>query len=142
MKTSSRFTVAVHIISVIALSGNVLCTSDYIAGSVNTNPVVIRRLIGKLKAAGIVNVHSGAGGAYLQKELSNITLLDIYQAVETVEAGELFRFHETPNLDCPIGANIQLVLEAVLLQAQSAMEGILAGVTMADLTTKLIDKIK
>jgi len=142
MQTSSRFTVAVHILSVIALSGNVLCTSDYLARSVNTNPVVIRRLIGKLKAAGIVNVHAGAGGAYLQKELANITLFDIYQAVETLEAGELFQFHETPNLDCPIGANIQLVLETILLQAQSAMEGILAGVTLDNLTTKLIDKIK
>ena len=142
MQTSSRFTVAVHILSVIALSGNVLCTSDYLARSVNTNPVVIRRLLGKLKTAGIVNVHAGAGGAYLQKESANITLFDIYQAVETLTAGELFQFHETPNPDCPIGANIQLVLEAVLLQAQSAMEGILAGVTLDDLTTKLIDKIK
>lgn len=58
MKTSSRFTVAVHIFSVIALSGMVVCTFEYIARSVNATPVVIRRLIGKLKTAGIVGVHS------------------------------------------------------------------------------------
>ncbi len=141
MKTSSRFTVAVHILSVIALSGIVLCTSEYIAGSVNTNPVVIRRLIGKLKAAGIVGVHSGAGGAYLQRKLSDITLFDVYKAVERVDDGELFQFHETSNPDCPIGANIQGVLELILLPAQSAMEQNLANVTMEDLTSKLIKKI-
>lgn len=61
MKISSRFTVAVHILSLLALEKNAHCTSEWIAGSVNTNPVVVRRVIGQLKKAGFVQVRPGTG---------------------------------------------------------------------------------
>jgi DNA-binding IscR family transcriptional regulator len=102
MKISSRFTVAVHILSLLSIAGNAHCTSEWIAGSVNTNPVVIRRVIGKLKKAELVNVRPGTGGAYLLKDLDEITLLDVYKAVEVVEEGQLFQFHEQPNPEHPI----------------------------------------
>ena len=69
MKISSRFTMAVHILALLALEKNTLCTSEWIAKSVNTNPVVVRRIIGKLKKAGLVNVRPGTGGAYLLKDI-------------------------------------------------------------------------
>lgn len=142
MKISSRFSVAVHILSMLSMEDSNLCTSEWIAGSVNTNPVVIRRVMGMLKRAGLVNVIAGAGGAYLLKDLDEITLLDIYRAVDVVPEGELFQFHEAPNLNCPIGANIQAVLEGILLSAQEAMEQVLGNVTMKYIVEGIKEKIE
>lgn len=142
MKISSRFTVAVHILSLISIDKNNLCTSEWIAGSVNTNPVVIRRIIGMLKKSGLVSVTSGTGGASLNKSLGEITLLDVYRAVDVVDEGELFQFQESPNPNCPIGSNIQGVLELILLRAQEAMEKVLADVTMEELVVTLSKKIE
>ncbi|MEK4404464.1 Rrf2 family transcriptional regulator [Sporosarcina sp. FSL K6-6792] len=141
MKISSRFTVAVHILSLVAIESNELCTSEWIAESVNTNPVVIRRIIGKLRNAGLIQVRQGLGGATLQKPLKEITLLDVYRAVEVVEEGELFQFHEKPNPNCPVGANIEAVLELILLRAQEAMESVLHEITMEELVSVLTQKI-
>ncbi|UPM54064.1 Rrf2 family transcriptional regulator [Gottfriedia acidiceleris] len=141
MKISSRFTVAVHILSLVTIENSALCTSEWIAESVNTNPVVIRRVMGKLKNAGLIQVRRGTGGATLHKPLNEITLLDVYKAVEVVEEGELFQFHEKPNPNCPVGANIQAVLELILNRAQEAMEKILDEVTMEELVTVLSKKI-
>ncbi|MCR8643489.1 Rrf2 family transcriptional regulator [Paenibacillus sp. N1-5-1-14] len=141
MKISSRFTVGVHILSLLATQGSIVSTSEWIAGSVNTNPVVIRRITSLLKKAGFVQVRAGAGGAYLVKSLSEITLLDVYRAVEVVEEGELFQFHESPNPSCPIGANIQSVLEIILHRAQAVMEGVLAVITMEDIVNDFHSRI-
>lgn len=141
MKISSRFAVAVHILSLLAVNPTSHNTSEWIAGSVNTNPVIIRRVLGKLKKAGLVNVRSGTGGAYLVKELQDITLFAIYHAVEVVQEDNLFHLHEHPNPKCPVGANIQSVLQVVLISAQSAMEEVLVKVTMAQLVTGLVEKI-
>ncbi|MBP1157222.1 MULTISPECIES: Rrf2 family transcriptional regulator [unclassified Paenibacillus] len=138
-KISSRFSIAVHILSLVSLS-SLPCTSDFIASSVNTNPVIIRRIIGQLKHAGLVYVKAGTGGTYLRKELDQITLLDVYKAVEVVEKGDLFNFHEHPNPVCPVGANIESVLRSNMLRAQSAMEQELAQVTLKQLVTELGEK--
>lgn len=141
MKISSRFTVAVHILSLINYDRNVICTSEWIAESVNTNPVVIRRVMGKLKNAGLIDIRRGLGGATLQKPLEEITLLDVYRAVDVVDEGELFQMHENPNPNCPVGANIQGVLELILFRAQDAMEAVLKEVTMEELVNVLNQKI-
>ncbi|UHA75534.1 Rrf2 family transcriptional regulator [Paenibacillus sp. 481] len=142
MKISSRFSVAVHILCLLSLERQRLCTSEWIALSVNTNPVVIRRVLGQLKKAGLVQVRPGTGGASIIKELNDITLLDIYHAVEVVESGELFQMHEQPNPNCPVGANIQSVLETKLVQAQVAMEQSLASVSLDTLVDDFKQKIK
>lgn len=141
MKISSRFSIAVHILSLLSIESSAHCTSEWIAGSVNTNPVVIRRVLGLLKKAGLVHVRAGAGGASLAKELDQITLLEIYRAVDVVEEGQLFHIHEQPNPSCPVGANIQFVLELILNRAQNAMEEILGGVKMSELVKNLRQQI-
>lgn len=141
MKISSRFTVAVHILSLVTLDRSVVCTSEWIAESVNTNPVVIRRVMGKLKQAGLIDIRRGQGGVKLLKPLHEITLLDVYRAVEVVDEGELFQMHENPNPNCPVGANIQGVLELILFRAQDAMEAVLKEVTMKELVHVLSQKI-
>lgn len=141
MKISSRFTVAIHVLSLISLNQNIVTTSEWIAESVNTNPVVIRRVMGKLKKAGLIDIRRGLGGATLQKDLEDITLLDVYRAVEVVDDGELFQMHPNPNPNCPVGANIQDVLELILVRAQDAMETILKEITMEELVKVLSKKI-
>ena len=141
MKISSRFTIAVHILSLVTIERGVVCTSEWIAESVNTNPVVIRRIMGKLKQAGLISIRRGLGGASLEKPLQEITLLDVYRAVEVMDEGELFQMHENPNPNCPVGANIQGVLELILLRAQDAMEAILKEVTMEELVKVLNQRI-
>lgn len=142
MKISSRFSVAVHILSILSIYADPLPTSDMIAESVNTNAVVIRRILGMLKNAGLVDMKRGTGGSYLTKHIEEIDLLEIYRAVEVVENGGLFQIHPNPNPNCPIGANIQSVLEVSMLSAQEAMENVLSKVTMLDIIGDINKKIQ
>lgn len=133
MQISSRFTLAIHIFACIdTFKDEYKVTSDFLAGSTNVNPVIVRKILGQLKTAGLVEVARGAGGASIAKPLEEITFLDIYNAVECVENGELFHFHENPNTKCPVGRNIHHVLDDKLLQIQSAMEREMASISLAD----------
>ena len=133
MQISSRFSIAVHVLTCIGVfKGKFKLTSNFLASSVNVNPVIIRRILQQLKAAGIVGVTRGSGGAEIIKPLSEITMLDIYNAVECVDSGKLFSFHENPNQDCPVGRNIHNVLDGKLERIQNAMEAEMKSITMAD----------
>lgn len=133
MQISSRFTLAVHIFACIDTFGNEYkVTSDFLAGSTNVNPVIIRKILGQLKGAGLIEVARGTGGATIAKPLDEITFLDIYNAVDCVENGELFHFHENPSTDCPVGKNIHHILDDKLLRVQNAMERELAAITLAE----------
>lgn len=141
MQISSRFTIAVHTLLCIAhFSPEQKVTSAFIASSVNVNPVVIRRTLGQLKAAGIVSVEAGVGGAFLARPASEVTLLDVYRAVDCV-GDDLFHFHEHPNEDCPVGRNVHTVLDREIAAAQQALEGRLAATSLADLTGELEEAI-
>ena len=133
MQISSRFTIAIHVlIGIETFKNDYKVTSDLLASSVNVNPVIIRRLLQQLKAAGLVNVVRGSGGAEIAKPIDEITLLDIYNAVECVEDGELFNFHENPNKACPVGRNIHHVLDGKLVKIKAAMEQEMKSVSLAD----------
>ena len=141
MKITSRFTVAVHTLLVIYnFSATTKVTSDFIAASVQVNPVVIRRTLLSLKAAGMVDVKAGSGGASIVKDMGDITLYDVYKAVDSMD-GDMFHFHENPNPACPVGRNIHAVLDAHLAEAQAAMENELKKVTLLDLTKDLAGKL-
>lgn len=129
---SSRFTIAVHtLLCIERFRGGYKLTSDFIAGSVNVNPVIIRRVIGQLKKAGLVTTEAGVGGTDLTRDPSGITLADIFTAVEGDES--LFHFHEQPNPECPVGRSVQAVLGARLEHLEKTMADELASVTLADL---------
>lgn len=134
MQISSRFTIAVHIFACIhAFEAEYKITSDFLANSTNVNPVIIRNILGQLKAAGLVTVARGTGGAAIAKPLDEITFLDIYRAVECVRDGKLFHFLENPNTSCPVGRNIHFILDDKLQRVQDAMERELAAFTLEDL---------
>lgn len=136
MQISTRFTIAAHVLLAIGeFSPTTRATSTFLGKSVNANPVVIRRSLGQLKDAGLVNVEMGAGGATLARPADEITLLDIYRAVESSEE-HLFNFHESPNPECPVGRNVHAVLDGELAAAQQALEDRLAQTTLADLLAR------
>ena len=134
MQISSRFTLAVHILVCIdTFKDNYKITSDFLASSTNVNPVIIRKILGQLKVAGIVEVARGSGGASIAKPLNEISFLDIYHAVDCIDSKGLFHFHENPNVKCPVGKNIHLILDNKLDRIQSAMEKELASITFEDI---------
>lgn len=143
MQISSRFTLAVHIFACIdTFKDKYKVTSDFLAGSTNVNPVIIRKLLSQLKAAGLIEVARGTGGASIAKPLSEISFLAIYNAVECVEHGELFHFHENPNANCPVGRNIHMILDDKLLRVQQAMEKELASITLEDVKKDMKKYVK
>lgn len=132
MQISSRFTMAIHIFACIDTFSDQKMTSDFMAASIGTNPVIVRKILQQLKAAGLIEVARGTGGVTITRPLEQITFLDVYKAVECAPDEELFHFHENPNQKCPVGKNIHHVLDKRLLEAQRAMEEKLSEMTLAD----------
>lgn len=139
---SSRVAVAVHVLAYLAWRRDEPSTSERIAASVNTNPVVVRRIVGALRNAGMVSVQPGVGGgAVLARRPDEITLLEVYRAVE--DGNELFSLHaQPPSRECNVGANIVGVLQGVFVRARSAMEEVLAGVTVAQVGTEVMSRAR
>lgn len=131
MTISSRFAVAVHVLTMLATSEGEPVTSERLAASVNTNPAVIRRLLCQLARAGLTTSRLGAGGgALLARPAAEVTLLDVYRAVE---GGDLFALHPgDPDPACPVGRHIQTVLTEATDSARRAMESALGARTLAD----------
>lgn len=143
MQITSKFTAAVHILTCIEIFGKERrVTSDFLSGSTGVNAVIIRNVLGKLREAGIVDTRQGSKGADLARPLNEITLYDIYSAVDCADDEGLFRFHENPNADCPVGRNIHKVMDGRLKSAQQALESELKRTTLADVifdTRKIIE---
>lgn len=134
MQISSRFTVALHIFTCVdTFKDDQKVTSEFLASSINTNPVIIRKILTQLKNAELINVARGTGGIELTRDLSEITFYDVYEAIEPVENGDLFRFHESPNPNCPVGRNIHELLDEKLRSIQNAMESEMKKYTLLDL---------
>lgn len=131
MSANSRFTVATHILTLLASTDEPV-SSDEIAVSVNTNPVVIRRLLSELAKSGLVTTQQGSGGgSRLARPADTITLAHVYRATEH---GALFGMHrQAPNPTCEIGGNIQSVMSVVFDDAESAVEGIFGAITLAQI---------
>jgi DNA-binding IscR family transcriptional regulator len=135
---NSRFTVANHVLTLLALFPGEWLTSEYIAGSVNTNPVVVRRLLGRLRAAGLVMAQPATGGGWqLTRAPGDITLLAVYRALGE---GDLFAMHHRPpNPECRVGRGIQRGLEQTYAEARAALEECLAHDTIAHLLGRVLD---
>ena len=135
MQIGSKFTIGVRIITALDYFKEMdRVNSEFLAGSIGVNPVIIRTVISHLREAGIVQTQRGSSGAVLTKRLDEITLFDVYKAVGSVDEEEgLFHFHEQPNPDCPVGRNIHNVLDRHLVDAQRAMEESLRSTTLADI---------
>ena len=136
MSTNSRFAVAVHVLSLMAWSDEEPLKSEQVAESVNTNAVVIRRIVADLAQAGLVVSQTGSlGGSRLATDPAKTTLLDVYQALEYDGVFSLHR--QPPSRDCPVGVNIETVLGEVLQEVDSAVEQVLKNITINDVVQRL-----
>jgi len=138
---NSRFTVAVHLLTLLAgaqerCPGTPL-TSESASESVNTNPVVVRRILGSLRRSGLVSSQPGPnGGWFLERDPKQITLRDTYRAV--AEEPLFSMHHRPPNSRCMIGRNIQQALEGYFREAEEAMEETLGQKTVADVVSAVM----
>ena len=132
MPANSRFAVAVHVLTLMGCSEDEPVKSDDMACSVNTHPVVIRRILCALSKAELISSQTGAsGGSRLARKPGKITLLDVYRAVE---GGDAFALHrQPPDPHCRVGANIAPVLEDILSRVGVAVEQVLAKITVEEI---------
>ncbi len=143
MQITSRFTIAIHALAFIDLyKDEMRVTSNVLASSIQVNPVIIRTVLSKLKAAGIIDSRQGSGGFLLAKPLHNISFYDIYEAVESIHQSGLFHFHENPHPDCPVGKNIHAAINDKTQRVQHSMEAELKQIFMSDVVNDLILEIK
>lgn len=140
MQITSRFTIALHIFTCVdTFQDEYKVTSEFLAGSINTNPVVIRKILSQLKKAGLIHVARGTGGISPTRALNEITFYDVYRAIEPVENGDLFHFHESPNPECPVGKNIHKLLDGKLVEIQKSMEDKMKEYTIDNLKVEIKD---
>lgn len=136
MTGNSRFAVSVHILAYLVYRASAAVPSAEIAASVDTNPVVIRRLLSALVKSRLVSAQKGASGGFtLASSPDKISLLDIYRAVEPQPDHGLRHF--SPNHKCPVGAKIESILHGVFFKAQASMEAELSSVTLAEVHRQL-----
>lgn len=141
MAANTRFAVAIHALGMLAFGDELNVTSDDVARSVGTNPVVVRRLLAQLTRRGLVTVKQGAtGGARLVRPPEQITLADIYGALDEGTLFQVPMLGETH--ECAVGRNVGPVLTGVLLKAEKGLLAELQTVTLADVIGKVMRRVK
>ena len=134
---ATRFSVATHILLMMAADPDDRLTSPRIAASVNTNPVVVRRIMRLLARAGLVRVRRGQGGATLGHPADRITLADIWSAVNPEPAPPLLPVHANPDPLCAVGRHVPRLLGESFNVAETAMREALRQVSLASIVTRL-----
>src|SRR3974377_1033295 len=130
MRTSCRFAMAVHVLAVLAYKEGDRVTSAFLAGSINTNPVIVRRLLLALQRARLVETRKGAGaGSRLSRSPGRINLAQIYRAVEECEP--FTSPSRKATAACRVGHCIRATLEQIFVSAENAMERDLEKTTLA-----------
>lgn len=137
MQYSSRLTIAIHILlCIVEFEKKEKVTSNFLAGSIGVNPVIIRNVLGQLQNANLIKTAAGVGGSTLAKEPTDINMLDIFKAVENSNV-DLFHFHDNPNPECPVGRTVHAVLDDKLAAIQKSMENSMRSVTLQSLITDM-----
>jgi Rrf2 family protein len=138
MVMSTRFAVGVHLLTALAANPGKILRSEDVADSVNTNPVVVRRLFSQLTTAGLVRARLGHGGGFeLARPASDISLLEIFTALEKPD---LFVAHRSPSASCPVGAHILTVLREATAPAVGALLRELSRTTVAEIANAVLTR--
>ncbi len=132
MSTNSRLASAVHIMSFIAHAGDEGTTSETVAKSLQTNPVVVRKILKLLERAGLVALRQGRhGGVTLRHPASRITLGQIYKAIES-ESG-VFAMRSRVHEGCVVACAMKRRLGPIFNIANAAVEQALSKTSLAEL---------
>ena len=141
MQISTKFTIAIHILAAVEYFGEEeKVTSEFLASSIGSNPVIIRNLMSDLKNAGLIEIKRGPGGIRIARPLDEITFYDVYEAVEK-NKDDLFHFHENANPQCPVGRNIHFALYGKLQEVQKDFEESLKKHKLSDVIADLYKEI-
>jgi Rrf2 family protein len=139
MANNTQFSIAIHMMAGLGLGCGQDATSATLAKSVNTSSSFIRRVMAKLSKAGLVNTSTGKNGSCaLARKTTDITMLDIYQAVEAPKAFAIHDYAEQKQ--CSISCNIKKALEKVLDKTQKSVETTLDKITLAEVISDLKKK--
>ncbi|MGN7821097.1 Rrf2 family transcriptional regulator [Chitinophaga varians] len=132
---NARFPISLHILTLLAKENGTLLSSDYIAGSININPVLVRKEISNLRNHGMIESKEGKnGGATLAKPATAILLSDVYHAVQQTSLLGNSRNH--PNPDCAVGKQINQHLDDLYKDIEGALLRKLENMTLADFADK------
>ena len=143
MQIASKFTIAVHILTAAEyFKESEKVTSAFLAGSIGANPVIIRNVMRSLKEAGMIDISQGKSGVALAKPLDEMSLYDVYRALDCVSGEGLFHFHANPNEKCPVGRHIHKALGDKLGIVQNVMEEKLKGISVADVVAATRNEIQ
>lgn len=141
MQISTKFTIAIHILAATEYFGKTQkVTSDLLSASIGSNPVIIRNIMSDLKKAKLIETKRGTGGISITKPLNEISFYDVYAAVEKNNE-QLFKFHNNPNPNCPVGKNIHAALDEKLNEAQRDFENDLNQYYVGDVVTEIENRI-
>ena len=131
--SNTRFATAIHIMTLLAKNHQEWLTSDWIAGSINVNPVIVRKELGGLRNAGLITSRLGKeGGSRLAKNASEINISEIYEAVKNNEV--LGKKNQKLNPACPVGKEINSHLCMLFEEADQLVKNFLGNKTLQDFT--------
>src|SRR5437868_6803778 len=134
MAVNTQFSIAVHIMAGLACRCEQETTSSELAQSVNTSPSFVRRVLAKLSKAGLVETTTGKTGACrLARDAKDVSLLNIYQAVDAPKAFSIH--HYTEQKACYVSCHIKAALDKALNKTQKAMEASLAEISLAQIVS-------
>lgn len=137
----TKFSTAIHMLILVS-EAEVPMNSEQIAHSVGTNASYIRKVATRLSRAGILEGRRGVSGFSLLKAPEDISLLEVYRAVEQTEDVHVFDVHQNPSDECIVGRNIRPVLNGMFRQAEQVVEHELAGATLADCMARMRERIE
>ena len=136
MAINTQFPIAVHLMAALGYRRGQDLTSTMLATSINTSPSFVRRILAKLSKAGLVETATGkAGACWLARDAKNISLLDIYEAVDAPKAFSIHGYTEQKG--CPVSCHIKAALDKALAKTQQAMETSLKAITLEKIITDI-----
>lgn len=134
MRLSTRCSIALHCLIVIAeFESKVKVTSELLGKSTGCNSAAVRSILNALQKAGIISIVRGVGGAYLAREPEDLTLWDVYHAVEPDGLERFIGIHPNPSEKCPVGGRIEAVLEVPYKEIGNAVEEVMNKITLQQL---------
>ncbi len=142
MQITNKFTIGVHIICAVKyFKKDREVTSSFLSLSTGANPVTVRTVISELRGAGLLDVSQGKTGIGLKKDINNISMLDVFNAVDGLDRDGLFHFHDNPNINCPVGRNIHKAMDDKLMKIQDSMNSQMAKIKIGDVYNDIISEL-
>ena len=142
MQITNKFTIGVHIICAVEyFKKDREVTSSLLSISTGANPVTVRTVISELREAGLLDISQGKTGIGLKKDIKDISMLDVFNAVDGLDKDGLFHFHDNPNISCPVGKNIHKAMDDKLMKIQNSMYMQMNDIKIGDVYGDIIKEI-